>query len=186
MPAPISLPRSLDPPPFAGAPGALVARPPSCMSFAVTSMTVPDGSDALRPVSRTTRPRVGRRNRRRIPSRRPRAIVLDADPAILDVLGQLLHEENYEVTLSTRFIDREDVTPLHPDVIVTDAAFNQGPAGECLYPEPLQRPDGTTIPIVYSTTVPDVAARLSAMTVPILLKPFDLDTLLALLRRGHS
>jgi DNA-binding NtrC family response regulator len=102
---------------------------------------------------------------------------------VLDVLGQLLDEEDYDVTLSPQFLDRDAMTPLHPDVIITDAAFNHGPDGECLFQEPLKRSDGTAIPVVYSTTIPDVAARLSARMIPILLKPFDLDLLVTLIGR---
>jgi CheY-like chemotaxis protein len=161
---------------------------PGFLSFAITSMSVPDGVGACPvPSPGKHRDRYGQ-NRHPYEGRnhRQHAIILDENVDILEVLGRFLEEENYDVTLSTRFLDPEDVTPLNPDVIIADTLFNHGPDGGCLYEEPPTRPDGTAIPVVYSTTVPEVAARLSAMTLPILLKPFDLDALLIVLRQGAT
>lgn len=151
---------------------------PAKTLLAVSSMSVPDGFGArqIAPYGADRQAaRSGRRTRRR-------AAVLDHDWNVLEVLGELLGEEDYDVTLSTEFLAEDEVIRLDPDVVITDAAFNHGPEGQCLYSEPLQRPDGTPIPVVYCTTEPEVAARLSDRQVSILLKPFDPDSLLAMVR----
>ena len=117
---------------------------------------------------------------------RPHAVILDEDPTVLDILGQLLDDEDYDVTLSSRFLTREEIARLRPDVIIADVAFNHGPDGQSLYDDPPVRADGSAIPVVYSTIIPGVAAQLEALETPILLKPFDLDALLAWLSPGDN
>lgn len=160
------------------------AEGPATSSFALTSMSDPQGFDDGRNTPRGVIPSPALSWQDR--DRRPRAVILDRDPGILEVLGEVLRDEDFEVTLATQWPDEDDLTRLDPDVIIADAALDHRVNGHSEYTEPPTGADGIPRPVIYSTVEPDVAARLADREMPVLLKPFDLDTLLALLGRDET
>ena len=116
----------------------------------------------------------------------PHVLVMDDRPDILHLLQELLTEEGYRVSTSPALLDPAAVKALAPDVIVLDLRFgpSEEPAWELLtlahHGEDLPR-----IPFVLCTAAaatvndPSAAQRLAALGVPVVLKPFDVDDLLA-------
>lgn len=166
-----------------GASGSGNSLIPTTASFALSKMSVPDGRGAGHMASRRADRQIAGPEHS---VRRRRAVILDHDPNLLEILRELLADEDYDVTLSTNFLEKDEVDRLDPSVIIADAEFIQGPDEQSLYGEPLQRPDGTLVPIIYCTTEPEIVARFLDRDVPILLKPFDLDALLALVSRDDD
>jgi hypothetical protein len=149
-------------------------------------MTIPAGFHAYRVPSMGSTAHAVCRNCTRMDrsATRPHVLLLDGNADVLAILGQLLDDEGYDVTLSTGPLNDHHIRRLNPRVIFKEASFIQNPEG--VIPDlPVNR-HGQRIPVIYSTVVPNVARRLSDEGVPVLLKPFDLDDFLELLSHVSS
>jgi CheY-like chemotaxis protein len=103
---------------------------------------------------------------------------MDENLEILDILGQLLRDEAYAVTLSSNPLDVETTHLLCPDVIITDVVFRGAPVG--LETISMLRADTRTrdIPIICCTLLPHFMENSAHAELPMVTKPFDLDEVL--------
>jgi two-component system, OmpR family, response regulator len=118
-------------------------------------------------------------------------LIMDDEPAMLDVFEAALSEEGYRITTSRTVRDVADVRALHPDVIVLDLLFGGELAGLAFVEASRGDPDFTGIPILVCTAATgEPIERLASLGVTVLPKPFDLDDLLervrALARRPNG
>jgi CheY-like chemotaxis protein len=120
--------------------------------------------------------------------RRKHILVINDVPVLLEVFCNLLESEGYRVSLNN-FSDFDvaqklaDVKRLKPDAVILDFVFGGEPLGWQLLQ--LMKLDRATarIPVVVCTAaarqVADLQGHLRTMGVAAMLKPFDIDTLLA-------
>jgi two-component system phosphate regulon response regulator PhoB len=109
---------------------------------------------------------------------------MDDDPALLAFYGDLLVGEGYRVTLRAEVpAGLSEIDRLAPDVIVVDYLFDGQAAGETLLHALQARPATQQIPILICTgatqTVQAAVADGQVQRVGLLLKPFELDAVLA-------
>lgn len=121
-------------------------------------------------------------------AKRKHIFVMNDTPAILDLFRELLEEEGYQVTLD-RFeataIDEKltDIKKAKPDLVVLDYIIGAEGLGWQLLQ--LMKMDRATrdIPVLICTgavrQVEELQTHLDAMGVAVVLKPFDIDQLLA-------
>ena len=122
-----------------------------------------------------------------------RILVINDDPAILDVFRELLEEEGYEVVLDTLRTGNLDeqyrrILVERPDAVVLDFVI----LGEQLGWQFLQlikmRPQTARVPVIVCTAAADLVrelgAHLTKMRVEVVLKPFEIDDLYAAIARG--
>ena len=128
--------------------------------------------------------------------RRARIAVINDDPALLELLRELLGvSEGYDVLTSTGGDEADDVVKAHrPNLIILDIRMGGEEIGWSILERLTLDPETRAIPvIVCSAAVASLAAHrplLEQYGVEVLPKPFDLDTLLekveACLRRGAA
>ena len=123
--------------------------------------------------------------RKATPNFRKHVLVLDKDPQILEIIGQLLDDEGSNVTLASGSLSHELLGRLRPDVIVADTSLDSEPDHQLGDP-PLRKADGKMVPIIYTTIFPTFVAGSAPGGERMLIKPFDLDDLLGTLRNALS
>jgi CheY-like chemotaxis protein len=118
------------------------------------------------------------RNLARPQSDKRHVLIMDENVEILDILGQLLRDEAYAVTLSSNPLDVETTHRLCPDVIITEVVFQGAPVG--LETISRLRADTHTrdIPIICCTLLPHFVENSAHAELPMVTKPFDLDEVL--------
>ena len=111
-------------------------------------------------------------------------LVVDDDRPIVDFIADVLHDEDYAVVAAYDAVSAFEAVEAHqPDVILLDLLM-PGISGDELF-RALHNRGLTTIPIILMTADNQAVQRLIAEGVKfILLKPFDLDTLLSCLGRA--
>ena len=117
---------------------------------------------------------------------RPHVLAINNDQAVLALFRDLLEEEGYRVT--TRILPERDVAAIaaaKPDLIVLDYMWAGEDAGWTLLQMLLMDPGTAGIPIVLCTgaarEVEALAGHLEAMGVRVVLKPFNIDHLVAVI-----
>ena len=118
----------------------------------------------------------------------PHVLVMDDTPVILELLQELLEDEGYRVTTCRDLLDLPQIRAVQPDLIMQDLRFGgvQEASGQLLTAVRLD-PALAHIPIILCTAatreVQDevMAEQLRRLRVRVVLKPFDIDELLALL-----
>ncbi len=118
----------------------------------------------------------------------PRAcvLVINDNQAMLDLLRDLLREAGYDVRTSLQTLHVDRIREIAPDIIVQDLVFG-GEQDEGWQFLTMARLDPALSPIpmvlctgaVETVTNAVMAERLDRLGVRVLLKPFDLDELLA-------
>ena len=117
-----------------------------------------------------------------VPSQR-HVLALNDSQEILFVLRALLEEEGYRVTSRSRLVkELDEIREIAPDLIILDYMWPQEDAGwSTLQLLRMDREIGA-IPIILCTgatrEVEGISAQLSKMRVRVVIKPFDIDTLL--------
>jgi DNA-binding response OmpR family regulator len=115
---------------------------------------------------------------------RPHVLVIDYEPAIAELMRELLEEEGFRVsTRSDAFPDPDEIRGLQPSLIVLDYLRpGQSTGWPLLLRLRLDR-DTCVIPVVLCTgatsQVKALGGDLAALDVAVVLKPFDIDELLA-------
>jgi CheY-like chemotaxis protein len=113
---------------------------------------------------------------------------MDDTPVILELLQELLEDAGYRVTTCQDLLDLPQIRAMHPDMIMQDLHFAGVPeASGQFFTAARLDPALAHIPIILCTaatrTVQDVvmAEQLRQLHVRVVLKPFDIDELLAVL-----
>ncbi len=114
----------------------------------------------------------------------PHVLAIDASPAVLDALRDLLERQGYQVT--SRFPTETDlaaIAALAPDLILLgDVGVDEGTCWSQLRADPSTK----AIPLILSTTstsaggeAAEVEQHLTEPSLWVVPRPFDLDVLLA-------
>src|SRR5215831_788963 len=116
-----------------------------------------------------------------------RILVVNDTEEILDLFRLLLEEEGYEVVVySFAPHDLAEVERVKPDLVILDLIFGSEKMGwQLLDKIRLNRPTATIPVIVCTAAVSEVRENqgyLKAMGVSVLLKPFDIDLFLQIIR----
>lgn len=118
--------------------------------------------------------------------RKKRILVVNDDPAILELFRDLLSEEGYEVTLD-KFARQtgellQSIKELEPDLIVMDFIIGREDSGWQLLQVTKMDRSTREIPVIVCTgavkQVTELSAHLDGMGVHVVIKPFDIDHLL--------
>jgi CheY-like chemotaxis protein len=120
--------------------------------------------------------------------RQPHILVINDTQEILDLIQDLLEDEGYRVTTSLALLNMDKVKSLAPDIIVQDLLFegSQETGWKFLTLVRLD-PQLARIPLVLCTAAmqtvhdPEMAEQLDRLGVRVVLKPFDIEELLAAL-----
>ena len=118
---------------------------------------------------------------------RRHVLVVDDSEEILSLIREVLEEEGHRVTTSRDPVGTEDVARTAPDVIVLDILFGSEQRGIDLLRE--LRDDGATaeIPVVLCSAAVEPIRRIDGNLLGeatgLVLKPFDVDGLLAEIER---
>ncbi len=112
----------------------------------------------------------------------------DDSPAILDLLREILEGEGYRVSLSADPLNLDRVKQADPDLVILDHMLDEGQgSGWELVQELRGDPETADLPIVVCTGAvhrvrqnEDLLARLG---IGVVLKPFDIDNLIAAVNR---
>lgn len=120
--------------------------------------------------------------------RQKHIFVMNDTPAILDLFKELLEEEGYQVTLdrfeATAIAQKvTDIKQAKPDLVILDYIIGaEGLGWQLLQLMKMERAT-RDIPVIVCTgavrQVEELQTHLDAMGVAVVLKPFDIDHLLA-------
>ncbi|HEY0736982.1 MAG TPA: response regulator [Herpetosiphonaceae bacterium] len=116
-----------------------------------------------------------------------RILVIEDNPSLLALYSDLFEDEGYEVILQpTPQLDPATITRVTPDLIVLDLLFDGDLTGwETLQGLKLQ-PATATIPVVICSaatkSIEELQDSFTTMGAHFLKKPFDLETLLDVVR----
>jgi CheY-like chemotaxis protein len=127
------------------------------------------------------------------PGSRPHILVIDDEPAMRQVLGEILGDEGYRVTtLDGAFVDIDSVVALAPDLIVLDFVL-QGRSALDFIDQLNADPRTDRLPIAVCTAAlhrtEEIRARLDQWDCLLIPKPFDVDELINEINRclaGHN
>ncbi len=118
---------------------------------------------------------------------RKHVYVVNGSPVFLDIVRQLLQDESYNVT-TTNFVPKsfETIEAAQPDMLIIDLVLGEQ-AGWDLLARLQQAASTKDIPLLLISTTPDLLADAQERHNEFggdrhLLKPFDLDDLLAAIR----
>ena len=117
-------------------------------------------------------------------ARKPRVLVINDTQEILDLFRDLLEEEGFEVTLySYAFHDIEEIAQGAPDLVILDLLIGAEALGWQLLQKMKMSRRTEKIPVVVCTAAVQMAreleGHLTAKGVGLVLKPFDIEDLLA-------
>ena len=112
-------------------------------------------------------------------------LVVDDDPDIRDLLHEVLADEGYRVS-TAEGAEVAEVARLGPDLVVLDLVIGGRLTGLVAVEALRADPSTADIPVLLCTAavreVEAAADRLAELDVGVVLKPFDLDGLLAAVR----
>jgi DNA-binding response OmpR family regulator len=124
------------------------------------------------------------------PDGRKHILVVNDDPAILQLFDELLSEEGYRVTLDnfSRQTQEvyENIREHRPDLVILDFIIgNEGGGWQLLQVLEMDRTTRDT-PLIICTgavrQVTELSGHLETMGIQVVLKPFDIDHLLSVVK----
>ena len=126
-----------------------------------------------------------------MPKQKQKILVLNNDSDFLDLMKQLLEEEGYDVDTRKVWDKAYEVVKMErPDLVILDVLLDIERRGFQLIDLLTLDPRTREIPLVVASTgTSHLHERREAFTnmgIPVINKPFDLDTLLELIQRSLS
>ncbi len=120
---------------------------------------------------------------------RPHILVIDDAQPVLDLYGEILRTEGYQVSLTAQADGGiDEIKRAKADLIILDLVFHGETLGVPLIQAVKQDTDTTHIPVVVCTgavrVMNAVEDDLARQGVAMIRKPFDIDDLLAMVRGG--
>jgi CheY-like chemotaxis protein len=117
-----------------------------------------------------------------------RILVIDDELPLLELYKLMLEPEGYEVSVSEWvFDDVAEVERLHPDLIILDLKMGKEQQGWELLQALKSFPPTSSIPIIISSAahneVREKRDYFKKMSIPIVLKPFDVEDFLQTVHR---
>ncbi len=115
---------------------------------------------------------------------RPRILAINSSQDVLNLFKELLSDEGYAVTIQSYMShDLDGIVEADPELVILDYMWGGEDSGWSLLQMLKMDPRTKDIPIILCTgavrQVEPLDARLAEMGVRVVLKPFDLDELLA-------
>lgn len=120
-----------------------------------------------------------------------RILVVNDTEEILQIFMDILSPEGYDVVLYSYAInDMDEVMRIKPDLVILDLIFGQEKSGWQMLQKMKMTRGTATIPIIICTAatkeVREVQGYLQAKGVSLVAKPFDIDDLLAAIKRAFE
>lgn len=120
-----------------------------------------------------------------------RIVVVEDDPGILGLIGDVLIDEGYDVVLFASPLSAiEQIAQLHPDLVILDYLFAGEASGWRVLQALKLNPETADIPVIICTALLWVAREMdryvATREVTLLWKPFSVDDLLAAVQRMLS
>lgn len=120
----------------------------------------------------------------------PLVLVLDPSAPLRQLYRDLLEDEGYRVSDAARLPDAGEVERLRPDALIVDHLLGGAADVVAMLHRVRVDPATSTIPVIVATAAAHVAsvhdASFKDLGVQLLLKPFDIDDLLARVRGETS
>lgn len=118
-------------------------------------------------------------------------LVVNDTQEILQIFEDILTPEGYDVVLYSYAInDMDEVVRIKPDLVILDLVFGQEKSGWQMLQEMKMTRATATIPVVICTAatheVREIQGYLQAKGVSVVPKPFDIDDLLAAIKRAFE
>jgi DNA-binding response OmpR family regulator len=112
-----------------------------------------------------------------------RVLVIEDDASIRELISTLLDPEGYQVLASGSDVDPVDVSQLRPALVLLDLWLGGSPRGWDFLLAIKETPAARCIPVLVctadSTWVKRETVRLAELAAGVILKPFDIDDLVA-------
>ena len=119
-----------------------------------------------------------------------RILLVEDDTGVQDLLRDLLEAEGYRVLSAASPLDAVDISQLHPSLVILDLWLGGRASGWDLLEALHVTPGARGIPVMICTAdarfVQREADRLREIAATVLLKPFDVDDLLARVTKACS
>lgn len=120
-------------------------------------------------------------------TKRPRVMVVNDTQEILELFRDILEEEGFEVSLySFAFHDLKEIEEATPDLVILDFLIGGEAQGWQLLQKMKMHRGTQNIPVIVCTAavqmVRELEGHLTAKGVGLVLKPFDIDDLVAQVR----
>jgi CheY-like chemotaxis protein len=118
-----------------------------------------------------------------------RIIVIDDDQAILNLYVEVLQDEGYQVIACDSQADAvECIRREQPELVILDLWMQSPISGWEIYQQLATHPEAAMIPVIISTAATErhlePPADLQGAKINVLLKPFEIDDLLAAVKAG--
>lgn len=115
-------------------------------------------------------------------------LVINDTQEILDLFRVILEEAGYRVTLVASAIeDTQNILSVHPDLVILDLLFDREYMGWQTLQKMKMMRETARIPVIVCTAdirrAQDIQGYLLEKGVGLLIKPFDIDELLAMVER---
>ena len=116
--------------------------------------------------------------------RKPRVLVVNDTQEILDLFREILEEEGFEVLLYSSVIrDMDEIVRADPDLVILDFLIGGESEGWQLLQKIRMHRETQDLPVIVCTAAVQLARELEgqlvAKNVGLVLKPFDIDDLVA-------
>lgn len=119
---------------------------------------------------------------------RPRVLIIDPSPAVLDAIELLLQDEGYAVSTARGLVRPLDLGALRPDVVICEPVVPHRPVAHGVAAVFHLQAAYWVAPVILCTTavsfVEPCRARLEARGFRIVYKPFDIEALLQAVADG--
>ncbi|WP_316743792.1 PleD family two-component system response regulator [Pedobacter antarcticus] len=107
-------------------------------------------------------------------------LLIDKDPAVIDVITLILESEGYEMYVAKKPFDKNEVNEVMPDLILMHNGINN--EGSSICKELKLDPELRSIPLILTSTNPNIAEISKQNGADnFLIKPFDINELCKLI-----